>query len=515
MKTAYRTTICLVLFFAAAFPCSAEVQVWHQGIAEVSVNLRGAPVVLGQQSITTAVSGYVLVQFDGNCVSSDGDRILLAASDAVSWGVNDGHTAVEAYNTDVNRHSFSHSRRYSVGAGNHTFYAVGQNYVETSGNGIASVYASLTVKFFPNESGGSFVAHTGVVDVNHYVRGSAQVISQLMIYPSTYGEVLVRFDGMCVSDPGDLIVIAASNTTSWGVNDGNVGTEAINSDLNTRTFSHSRRYSVAPGLQSFYGVAQNFVETDGDGEASFYGSLTVEFFPYTAEGSFLEHVGVSETNVYVEGAPVTMGQLTINPTLAGTAVVRYEGLCASSPGDRVIMAASNTENWGPNDGNVNAEAAGAGFRYNNFSHTRSYQVNAGPSTFYAVCQNYVETAGNGVASNYASLSVEFFPDLSTSAVRDDNLVPAAFLLETNFPNPFNPSTSIAYQLAEAGFVTLNVYNLLGQNVRTLVSESQVAGRWVQQWDGKNFQGEMVPSGVYLYQLTMAGKTESRKMILMK
>ncbi len=218
----------LILAILAALPCSAQVQVWHQDVEQVNANLRGAAVVLGQRTIDVSSAGKVLVQFDGNCASTDGDRIVLAASNTAGWGVNDGHVAVEAYNSDINRHSFSHSRMYEVGAGSHTFYAVGQNLVETAGTGIASVYASLTIKFFPNDVGGAFVSHTGIVDANHYVRGGLQIIEQVDLAFPGPGEVLVRFEGMCVSDPGDRIYLLANNSPAWSSGDGLTLTEALN-----------------------------------------------------------------------------------------------------------------------------------------------------------------------------------------------------------------------------------------------------------------------------------------------
>ncbi len=411
MKTALTLVGCFAICMATATTSTARVLVEHVNIQQVNQNFRGAALTLGSVTINAPSAGKVLVHFDGNCVSSAGDRILLAASNTTSWSVNDGHTAVEAYDSDVNRHSFSHTRSYNVGAGSTTFYAVGQNFVETDGSGVASVYASLTAKFYPNlGTDDAFYQHTGVIEVNRQIDGAVQAIAQLDISPSVPGDVLVRFNGMCVSDPGDLIVIAASNNVGWTVNDGNTGTEAIDNDLNTRVFAHSRQYSVGAGTHTFYGVAQNFVETAGDGSASFYASLTVEFFPSTRNYARLDHVGVAQTNIDVEGAPVTMGQLSIVAPADGKVVVRYEGLCASSPGDRVVMAASSVPDWSSNAGNVNVEAISADLNYNNFSHTRVYDVIAGNHTFYAVCENFVETTGNGIASNYASFSVEFFAD---------------------------------------------------------------------------------------------------------
>jgi hypothetical protein len=389
---------------------TAKAQVWHQGIQQVSVNLRGAPVVLASQAINVSTAGKVLVQFDGHCVSSDGDRIVLAASNTTNWGSNDGGTPAEAYDADVDRTSFSHSRAYDVAAGSHTFYAVGENVVETDGTGVGSVYGSLTVKFFPNVTNGPMVAHTGVAAIDQDVRGAPVEVVQQSIDVGVAGEVLVRFDGYCLSTPGDRIVLAASNTVDWGVNDGATGVEALDADRNRRTFSHSRTYAVAPGSYTFYGVAENSLETDGTGIASVYGSLTVEFFPTGSGKPILEHTGVSQTGVDVETAVVTMGQVTFDVTSNGTAVVRYEGLCVSGVDDRIVLAASNTTDWSPNDGAVGVEAVSADLNYNGFSHTRAYAITAGSHTFNGVCQNYVETAGAGTASNYASLSVEFFPD---------------------------------------------------------------------------------------------------------
>ncbi|NSW95224.1 MAG: hypothetical protein HPY62_11010, partial [Bacteroidales bacterium] len=88
--------------------------------------------------------------FDGKCLSSPGDAIILAASNSTSWGMNDGNVYLEAIDSDIDRNSFSHTRVYSIGAGSTTLRAVGQNWVETDGDGIASVYGSLTVVFFPD-----------------------------------------------------------------------------------------------------------------------------------------------------------------------------------------------------------------------------------------------------------------------------------------------------------------------------------------------------------------------------
>ncbi len=94
--------------------------------------------------------------------------------------------------------------------------------------------------------------------------------------------------------------------------------------------------------------------------------------------------------------------------------------------------------------------------------------------------------------------------------------PATFALAQNYPNPFNPETFISYQLAESGKVELAIFNLRGEQVRTLVREDKPAGYYLVRWDGKNETGKTLSSGTYFYTLNVDGKTLfSKPMLLMK
>lgn len=94
-------------------------------------------------------------------------------------------------------------------------------------------------------------------------------------------------------------------------------------------------------------------------------------------------------------------------------------------------------------------------------------------------------------------------------------LPDRFELLRNYPNPFNPNTTIRYALPKAGRVHLTIYNLLGQKVRALVDEHRETGRWEVMWNGTNEFGKQVASGVYFYVLRTPDFQQSRKMLLLR
>lgn len=89
-------------------------------------------------------------------------------------------------------------------------------------------------------------------------------------------------------------------------------------------------------------------------------------------------------------------------------------------------------------------------------------------------------------------------------------IPAEFALKQNYPNPFNPSTTIEYQVARTAFVTLKVYNLLGQEVATLVNDTRQPGTYAVRWSA-----EGVPSGVYFAKMHAGGFTQTQRMVVVK
>ena len=102
-----------------------------------------------------------------------------------------------------------------------------------------------------------------------------------------------------------------------------------------------------------------------------------------------------------------------------------------------------------------------------------------------------------------------------TSVDDEILQPKEFLLKQNYPNPFNPSTVIKYQLAENSFVTLKVYDVLGEEVTTLVNEFQNAGLYSINFSAEQFYKSSLTSGIYFYRLETENFNSVKKMILIR
>ena len=102
-----------------------------------------------------------------------------------------------------------------------------------------------------------------------------------------------------------------------------------------------------------------------------------------------------------------------------------------------------------------------------------------------------------------------------SATSEVKLIPGQFALQQNFPNPFNPSTEIRFDLAEGGYVELSVFNMVGQEVRTLTSENMQPGYHAIIWDGTDNMGYKVSTGMYFYTINTSQFKDTKKMLFLK
>jgi hypothetical protein len=149
-------------------------------------------------------------------------------------------------------------------------------------------------------------------------------------------------------------------------------------------------------------------------------------------------------------------------------------------------------------------------------------INAGQQIQYKF---YIENTAFGGRESNISNRVFAFPQSDTTlawqffnskilptSVEDNTYVPMEVQLYQNYPNPFNPSTKIRFDLAKSSHVTIIIYNLLGQNVVTLVDERRPAGSYSVDW---NTRGISIPSGVYFARLTTGSTILLRKILVLK
>ena len=147
----------------------------------------------------------------------------------------------------------------------------------------------------------------------------------------------------------------------------------------------------------------------------------------------------------------------------------------------------------------------------------------------------VEFETIGRAGSFSFLDLQFsalttahtFNDLLAGLMIEDEKVavrelPTSFALEQNYPNPFNPITTIHFTLPDARrntqdtrHTTLKIFNLLGQEVTVLLDEEKEPGYYTVTWDGRNEDGNNVPSGVYFYRLEAGSFVQTRRMLLLR
>ncbi|MBT4483233.1 MAG: T9SS type A sorting domain-containing protein [Candidatus Latescibacteria bacterium] len=121
---------------------------------------------------------------------------------------------------------------------------------------------------------------------------------------------------------------------------------------------------------------------------------------------------------------------------------------------------------------------------------------------------------NTVWIGTGGLLSRYIPDTGTF-VEETDVIPEEIEIISNYPNPFNPETTIEFSLPGESAVDLSIYNITGQKVRTLVSEPMTAGTHSIHWSGTSDSGQALSSGVYISRIIMGNKVASRSMMLMK
>jgi len=101
------------------------------------------------------------------------------------------------------------------------------------------------------------------------------------------------------------------------------------------------------------------------------------------------------------------------------------------------------------------------------------------------------------------------------SINDNIVIPSRYTLHQNFPNPFNPVTTLRYELPEQATVNITIYDMLGKHVKTLINQTQNVGYKSVIWDATNDYGKPVSAGIYLYQIQAGKHISTKKMVLLK
>ena len=140
-------------------------------------------------------------------------------------------------------------------------------------------------------------------------------------------------------------------------------------------------------------------------------------------------------------------------------------------------------------------------------------------SFYFTVVNIPGTSLNpellNVVCSYPSQDSPVTVNTTVASADEGSLLPSEYALFQNYPNPFNPSTQITFDVPNSEFVMLRVYNLLGQDVQTLINKSMTPGRYTVEWNGNDMLNNDVASGVYFYELRGESFISRKKMLLIR
>ncbi|MFQ5649747.1 MAG: FlgD immunoglobulin-like domain containing protein [bacterium] len=257
--------------------------------------------------------------------------------------------------------------------------------------------------------------------------------------------------------------------------------------------------------------------------------------PITSNGQplasrILPKVGANGTNLILASAVPEGGQIPpattievpvmVDITLLEEDLGSYSATLAWNPAVLTFLGYSGGSGTGFDHPMVNVSEAGEGKL--SFASANPAGANGAVNLLNVQFKVVGETgASSALSLEFRSLAASrTFADLLPLLTLDsENLqvaaIPTTYALGQNYPNPFNPETTINYELPEGGLVRIMVYNLLGQRVRTLFDETQPAGTYAIKWDGKNNDGQIVPSGVYILRMKSGDFVADRKMVLLK
>jgi hypothetical protein len=294
---------------------------------------------------------------------------------------------------------------------------------------------------------------------------------------------------------------------------------ADSSDIKGYGSSSFARNYIQMGEGPWSGIQMSFAGTIG---TTLYGILR-RGDDVTMTGIIQESFGVTRINNITSYTINSNGNPLPAPHLltTGEMGIGGDGEVSKEQWESVLVEYQNAEitsinaDGGSNFGEILVNDGTGDTRVELEDGSNSYQNGSGSPGTILVQLNATFDQLIGIMyysfSNYKLVPRKDDDFINYTNVVDDNKLPINYGLEQNYPNPFNPSTTIQYSLPEAGTVNINIYNVLGENVKTIINNStQAAGTYKAV-----FNASSLPSGIYFYRLEVNNFVQVKKMILMK
>ncbi len=189
------------------------------------------------------------------------------------------------------------------------------------------------------------------------------------------------------------------------------------------------------------------------------------------------------------------------------------------PVELASFTANNDENKVTLSWQTATEKNNAGFDIERSSDNKNFQKIANipgrGTTTEKQSYSYVDNSSSGGKLYYRLKQIDYNGSFTYSSTLEVTAIPIVFKLSQNYPNPFNPTTTIKFQLPKQERVVLEIYNTLGEKVKTLFNDVKDAGYYQALWNGTNNNNITVSTGVYIYRLTAGQYVTSKKMMFLK
>lgn len=473
-------------------------QIWQTPVVSENTPMRlPEPLVLDSITVDIPAEGKVFVRFDGNCVVSPGDRIVLAASDHNEWVTNDGNTDVRGADTIHTKQCFNHSRIYNAVPGIHTYYAIGHNYVDTEGTGIASVYGHLTVEYVPAENSAVKLDGEGLSMSVFYWNDTVEIFRQVTIEAPVTGRLLVNFDGRIYMSSNDTAYITTNLDESWP---GHSEIEQViqSEQLDIADYVHRKVYEVDAGTHEVFAMGIRNSMEPFDTDLGIYGTFSVQFIPDGVPEAGLVSETIEERTLFT-GDHLPIEELEIVTPEAGKVWLHFTGLVNSGLDDRITLSLVQK---GAVDTVLNEQLVQSVLDLNPhtyFSNSGYAEVEAGTHRFEVIAEFDHSSNGHGEADIRGLFTAQFFGPPPVTAVEDETGINNGVVF---YPNP---STGLIYAREQDPSATA-AYE---------ITVNDALGHVVMQKQGHTFSEFSIdlspfPEGMYLIRIQQGAKTEIHK-----